>query len=183
MSGPWFAKFKAAPLGSPAEVEALMLEAGVLDSATLLKVVDLMIGRSAAEDFALMRRRALLLPRMFAQTQDPALFVPLLKALKGAEAPVRDALVEIIPKVNNPAEHTRLCQLLDTPDQPTRAVAARMIAQIGGKTALAFLNDALGNKNFQGRMEADPKWVAQLEGGYGFVEIAERVLAARRAQA
>jgi len=37
--------------------------------------------------------------------------------------------------------------------------------------------------HFQGRMEADPKWVAQLEGGYGFVEIAERVLAARRAQA
>ncbi len=35
--------------------------------------------------------------------------------------------------------------------------------------------------HFRGRMEADPKWVAQLEGGYGFVEIAGRLLSARRA--
>jgi len=37
--------------------------------------------------------------------------------------------------------------------------------------------------DFKGRMEADPTWVTQATGGQGFVEVAERLLSARRAMA
>lgn len=33
--------------------------------------------------------------------------------------------------------------------------------------------------HFKGRMEADPTWITQSEGGQGFVEVAERLLSAR----
>lgn len=35
-------------------------------------------------------------------------------------------------------------------------------------------------QDFQGRIEAEPKWISQARGGAGFVEIAEKLLAARR---
>lgn len=45
-----------------------------------------------------------------------------------------------------------------------------------------FFPNACGVANvlhFRGRIEAEPAYVASLEGGYGFVEIAERLLSAR----
>ncbi len=47
-----------------------------------------------------------------------------------------------------------------------------------------FFPNACGVANvlcFQGRLDAEPAWVSASEGGHGFVEIAEHVLAARRA--
>lgn len=47
-----------------------------------------------------------------------------------------------------------------------------------------FFPNACGVANvlrFQGQLDAEPTWVSVAEGGHGFVEIAERILAARRA--
>lgn len=49
-----------------------------------------------------------------------------------------------------------------------------------------FFPNACGVANvlrFQGRLDAEPAWVSMAEGGHGFVEIAERILAARRLNA
>lgn len=49
-----------------------------------------------------------------------------------------------------------------------------------------FFPNACGVANvlhFRGQMEAEPAYVTQKEGGFGFVEVAERLLAARRAMA
>ncbi len=46
-----------------------------------------------------------------------------------------------------------------------------------------FFPNACGVANvlrFRGRLDAEPAWVSVAEGGHGFVEVAERILAARR---
>ncbi len=48
-----------------------------------------------------------------------------------------------------------------------------------------FFPNACGVANvmrFQGQLDAEPAWVCAAEGGHGFVEVAERILAARRAR-
>ena len=49
-----------------------------------------------------------------------------------------------------------------------------------------FFPNACGVANvlrFQGQLDAEPAWVTVAEGGHGFVEVAEHILAARRATA
>ena len=85
---------------------------------------------------------------------DPAVFAPLAKAIPNADPMLREAIGAILPKVNDVAEHGLLCIALGSSDREARALAASVLDQIGGPSALRELTQLVSQPAFPGRREA-----------------------------
>ena len=155
MAATCLAKFKSAQWSSPAEAEAFLLQAGAVDADTLSKILDLLAAKGAPSDAPLHRQRCKVFASLVEHsTKDTSLFVPFVRALKGADPVLRAALATVIPKVNNFLEHGELCNSLNSSETALRATVAPLIVQLGGKTVSQILKGALRDKNFHGRTEA-----------------------------
>ena len=147
------AQFKAAPWKSPEEIEAFLAAAEAPAPSDLVKALDLVTGK--APDAGVQRLRLTAFARLVEKSPDKALFIPLVKALKGAEPAMRTALAALVPKVNSATEHAALVEHLRSDDAGLRATVARILLQIGGgKTIFEILSRAVGEANFKGRTEA-----------------------------
>lgn len=155
MSAQVVAKFKVGKWATPAEVEAFVLESGVVDSQTLLKILELLTAKGAASDVMMQKRRCTVFSLLVKQCPaDPALFIPFLKALKAGDPALRAALLALIPRINNIAAHEDLCALLNTQDMQLRSMASQLCIQLGGKTINQALRSMLKDKSFVARAEA-----------------------------
>lgn len=105
---------------------------------------------------------------------DPELFVPLLKALRTADATLRETLVALIPKVNAVSKHTDLCQLLGAPEPEVRRAAGIVLRQVGGQSASDILMELVKDRGFAGRQEALDALMPKA--GHHAVPLAQRVV-------
>ena len=146
-------QFKAAAWKAPEEIEAFVASIEAPQPPDVLKLLDIVSGKPP--DANTQRSRLLVFARIVDKNPDKSLFVPLVKALKGAEPGLRTMLATVIPKVNSATEHAALVEHLRSTDAGLRATVARTLAQIGGgKTIFEMLTRAAGEPNFAGRTEA-----------------------------
>ena len=144
--------FKAAPWTRPDELEAFLAQAEVPATAELLKLVDAL---TAKADPRTAQLRMAAFSRLVERNPDKALFVPLVKAMRAAEQPVRSSIAAVLPKVNSLTEHEGLVAHLRDRDQGLRQAAAQALIAIGGsKTAFDLLTQACAARDFAGRVEA-----------------------------
>ncbi|MDD5308608.1 MAG: PilT/PilU family type 4a pilus ATPase [Deltaproteobacteria bacterium] len=149
-------QFKSAPWKGKEDVEAFVRAAPreELDFKVIDEMLDMMCSAKLSEELHAHNTRCAIFTRLADKVLDKALFVPYVKALKAGDMRVRAAIMPLIPKVNNPDEHTRLCGLLKAPEPDVRQAAAEVIKQVGGKTALQTIAKLSEDKDFAGRLEA-----------------------------
>ena len=85
---------------------------------------------------------------------DKALFLPFVRALKAADAPLRNVLADAIPRVNSVEAHGELAGLLRAPEPLLRGAAARSLSRIGGRTVFDMVGKLVAEPPFPGRLEA-----------------------------
>src|SRR5215468_7708203 len=107
-------QFKAAAWKAPEEVEAFLAAVEAPQPPEVLKMLDIVTGK--APDATVQRGRLAVFARIIDKNPDKSLFIPFVKALKGAEPGLRTALATLIPKVNSATEHAVLVEHLRSPD-------------------------------------------------------------------
>jgi twitching motility protein PilT len=146
------AQFAAAPWRSAAEVEALVADAEPLATADLVRLLDVLLARAGTAEQN--RLRILGFERIAAAADDKTLFATFVKNLRPAERELRAALVRLIPKVNDVAEHPVLVALLRHDDAGLRKEVAQLVARVGGRSAFDLLGQLAAEPGFAGRLEA-----------------------------
>ena len=150
MRGTWLAKrLRGAPLQGMEDVHAVAERAGVLPTAELLDLIPQIEKRP--KDQGQHHLRCLLFANLVEASGDRALFEPLLELLERADPTLRSHVSQVLPKVNNPAHHPKLCHLLEHNNASVRTTASQVLAQVGGRTALAELGELMARARFQGR--------------------------------
>ncbi len=152
----------------------------------LVKLLDTLGGRSA-EHAQARRCRCLAFGRLAERFGDKTLFVPLARALKSADAPLRAVLVRLLPSMNDVTRHQELVALLRSEDAGLRAAVVTVLAEIGGRTAFEALTDMVQEPAFPARAEGMDLLVAlgahravpALEGALAVGALAERIQAVR----
>ncbi|MDW8252151.1 MAG: HEAT repeat domain-containing protein, partial [Myxococcales bacterium] len=146
--------FRAPTWTDGTSLNAFVASVGDLAAGDLLKLLPLLSERSLVAEGVPHRARCLAFVALCERTPYPELFVPIIRALPGADPTLRAQLVTLLPKVNNPAEHPELCRLLTSEDSDLRKLGAHVLKQVGGKTAFNVLSTYLKDPSFPGRMEA-----------------------------
>jgi twitching motility protein PilT len=98
--------------------------------------------------------RVLAFRRLAERVPEKELFAHFVRALKGADPDLREALVQLLPKVNSILDHGALCALMRAPEADLRAAVAAVLAQIGAKTVFEALSEMVREPRFPGRSEA-----------------------------
>jgi twitching motility protein PilT len=147
------AQFRSSTWRSPEEAEAFASAAGEVTAAEITKLLELVGGRAPAEA-AQHRARVLAFQRLAERVPDKSLFAPYVRALRAADPVLRPALVALLPRVNNVAEHAALVALLRSADAGVRQAAAQALPAVGGKSAFDAISDLVGESGFAGRSEA-----------------------------
>jgi twitching motility protein PilT len=145
---------RAAAFASTADLAAFVDEVGAVPAADMAKVLALLLDKALVADARGHKIRCQAFVALAERSLDPELFVPYLRALRPADAALRAALVQVLPKVNRVAGHGELCQLLGAPEAPVRAAAAEVLRQVGGKSAFEALATLVRHPAFAGRTEA-----------------------------
>jgi len=100
------------------------------------------------------RLRVLAFKSVAERVADKALFPHLVRSLKGADAELRAALVELIPRVNSLLDHAALCILIRSPEPALRAAVAAILTRVGAKSVFDMLTEMVQDPPFPGRVEA-----------------------------
>lgn len=171
-------QFKAAAWRSQEEIERFLLSAEDVPAAEIAKLLPLLADRSLAADPRAHRHRTAVFVRMVENSRDPALFVPVTRALKTLDPQGRVAVAAVLPKVNALAGHGELAALLRQQDSALRKVAAQVMRQLGGKSIFELAVDLLRDPDLPGRAEALE--VAATVGGYHAIPALEQVVLSPR---
>jgi twitching motility protein PilT len=146
-------QFKSASWKDPDDIEEFVAGAEAPEAAEILKLLDIVAGK--APDPGVQRSRQTVFARLIEKNPDKGLFVPFVKAMKGAEPGLRTLLAALLPKVNSATEHGVLVDYLRSNDAGLRAAAARALQQLGGsRTVFDLLTRAVAEPGFPGRVEA-----------------------------
>ncbi len=140
---------------SPAVVEEFMAGVEDLEASDVLKLYDHLSSKGMLADPGGFRLHSQAFLRVVEKVRDPALFLPLVRALKSTDSvPLRTVLANALPKVNHIPSHPELCAYFKSPDPQLRKVAGMVISQIGGRTTLEILGGYIREPGFPGRIEA-----------------------------
>ena len=148
--------FKVGSWGHSAQVQHFVAAAGDVPAADLLKLLDVLIGKlNTNESPAAVKNRCQAFAHLIDRLPDPALFLPLVRALKSnATPPVRQTIAALLPKVNHIPHHPELIALLKSNDPALRKLVASVLGQVGGKTTFEMLRSYIRENGFLGRVEA-----------------------------
>lgn len=146
--------FKSSTFDTPADAQRYVTAAGQVDAATVLKLLEVLTAKGATANPAVYHRRCAVFGAVAAKTVDVNLFVPYVRALKGADFTLKQTLSELIPKVQQPAQFGELAALLNQPDASLRQAVAKLLVQIGGRVAFERLSEVVKDKKSPGRTEA-----------------------------
>ena len=147
--------FTAAAFASEAEEKDFVDTARTLKSADALRLLEVVTNRALAQkDPGRHAKRLKLLSTIAEGWSDKALFLPFVRALKAADAPLRNVLADAIPRVNSVEAHGELAGLLRAPEPLLRGAAARSLSKIGGRTVFDMVGKLVAEPPFPGRLEA-----------------------------
>lgn len=144
---------RAAAWRSPAEAAQLVQATVDVDAADLLGILEVLSHKMLAQDTERHAMRRQVFFALVHRRPDESLFKPFVKALRTAAPDVRAVLVDVLPKVNAVADHLELVELLRAPETEVRVAAARVLVDIGSKTAVQALSSMLFERGFAGLRE------------------------------
>ena len=133
------------------DADAFIAAVPVLEAGDIPLLLDL-----GKLDGAQQRGRAATFVRLIERSPSPAYFAPLVRALRTAPPPLRDAVAIslAIPGVNDLDGHSELCDLLRLPDAKIRNAASEVLRKVGGKRALQLITEMAQDPGCPGRLEA-----------------------------
>ncbi len=147
--------FTAAAFAGEAQEKDFVENGRVLKAAEALKLLEVASNRVLAQkDPGRHAKRLKLFAALAEGWTDKALFLPFVRALRPADAPLRQVLVEALPRVNNVEAHGELVGLLRAPELPLRTAAGRSLSRIGGRTVFDLVGKLMAEPGFPGRIEA-----------------------------
>jgi twitching motility protein PilT len=145
----FLAQFKTAAFRTAEEAERFAADAEDVSAADVLKLLEDLQARSGEQ-----RLRVLVFQRLAERVVDKSLFMPYVRALRTSDVAVRAALVQLLPRVNNVAEHPAVVALLRSSDAQVRQAAVLALPAVGGKTAFEMIESLVKEPGFPGRIEA-----------------------------
>jgi twitching motility protein PilT len=149
-----FNLFKEASWKADQEIDAFVSAASPLQTADVVRLLDLLTNRFLAADGDRHSLRYVVFSRLAAAAADKALFTPYVRALRYPDAKLRLVLVALITAVNNATEHVELCALFRSSDRELRQIVAPLASRLGGKTVFEILSEMVKEPEFPGRLEA-----------------------------
>ena len=149
VKGNWIKTRLRDPLQGMEDVQAMADRVGELPTREILDLIPVVEKRP--KDQGQHHLRCLLLVKLVEASGDRALFEPMLELLQHSDPTLRSHAAQVLPKVNNPAHHAKLCHLLEHSNPSVRTTASQVLAQVGGKTALSELGELMARARFQGR--------------------------------
>jgi twitching motility protein PilT len=147
-------RFRAAGWPGPTQVHALLGEAPAVARDDIERLLGVLTGKGLPGDSRDQTNRCFVFRTLAEKVIDKALFLPYVRALRGADGQILSLLGPLIPRVNSIEGHVELCSLLKEPDGTLRRGVAGILKQIGGTTVFQTLVVLCGDPNFQGRIEA-----------------------------
>ena len=151
----WVVGLTSAAFRTAADEKAYIESARALRPADVLKLLEVVSNRALAQkDPGRHARRLKLFAAMAEGWSDKSLFLPFVRALRTADAPFRNILVDVIPRVNSVDAHGEVVSLLRATDASLRAAAARILGRIGGRTVFDLVGRLIADPAFPGRLEA-----------------------------
>ncbi|MFO0645011.1 MAG: PilT/PilU family type 4a pilus ATPase [Polyangiales bacterium] len=157
--------FKAARWDDTAALDAFVREVAPVTSTELRGALAVLVDRSLAADGNAQRRRCAAFLALVDASPDPSLFVPVVRALRSADAVARATLVQSLPKVNQVESHDELCETLASPDPDVRKAGALGLRLVGGRSAFVRVSEMVRDPSFQGRAEAMETFTAKARHG------------------
>ena len=124
-----------------------------VDAADLVAMLETLTNRSHATEPGHAVRKAVF-HAVLLRFPDDSLFKPFARALRGAPSDVRALLVELLPKVNNVADHMEVVELLRQSDSELRGAAAKVLIETGSRGAVAALGTMIFERGFAGLRES-----------------------------
>ena len=147
--------FTTAAFTGETEEKDFVEAARALKPADALKLLEVVANRALAQkDPGRHTRRLKLFSTITEAWTDKALFLPFVRALRAADAPLRSVLTDAIPRVNSVEAHGELAGLLRAPEPVLRGAAARTLSKIGGRTVFDMVGKLVAEPAFPGRLEA-----------------------------
>jgi twitching motility protein PilT len=147
-------RFRAAGWPGPTQVHALLAEVPPLARDDIERLLGVLTSKGLPGDARDQTNRCFVFRTLAERVIDKALFLPYVRALRGADGQILSLLGPLIPRVNSIEGHAELCSLLKEPDGTLRRGAAAILKQIGGTTVFQTLSALCGDPSFQGRIEA-----------------------------
>jgi len=147
-------RFRAAGWPGPTQVHALLAEVPPLARDDIERLLAVVVGKGLPGDSRDQTNRCFVFRTLAERTIDKALFLPYVRALRGADGQILSLLGPLIPRVNNIEGHAELCSLLKESDGTLRRAVAGILKQIGGTTVFQTLSTLCADPGFQGRIEA-----------------------------
>jgi twitching motility protein PilT len=174
--------FRASPWASDAEIDAFALEAEGLESADILRLLQLLTV-TGAPGLPGHELRVRAFERLAERFPDKRLFPHFVAALRGADAALRAALALLLPRMNSILDHPALCALMRSPDAELRATAASVLNEVGAKTAFDLLSEMVREPGLEGRREivgvlvaiGEHRAVVALHAALGFGSAEDRI--------
>ncbi len=157
--------FKAARWDDAAALDAFVREMAPATSTELRGALAVLVDRSLAADGNAQRRRCAAFTALVDASPDPTLFVPVVRALRSADAVTRSTLVQALPKVNQVESHDELCETLASPDPDLRKAGVLGLRLVGGRSAFVRVSEMVRDASFQGRAEAMEAFTAKARHG------------------
>ena len=153
--------FTTAAFPGESEEKDFLEAARALKAAEVLKLLEVVSNRALVQKDPGRHTKRL---KLFASSSegwtDKALFLPFVRALRTADAPLRNVLVDAIPRVNSVEAHGELTGLLRAPEPLLRGAASRALSKIGGRTVFDMVGKLVAEPAFPGRIEAMDVFVA-----------------------
>ena len=144
--------FKLGGWRSPSEAQQWAATVDV-DSADLIAMLDVVGARVVPTEAERQALRRAVFHALVLRLPSEQLFRPFVRALKLSSLEGRVLLAEVLPTVNNVADHLELVELLRIPDADVRAAAAQVLIDIGSKSAVAALSTMVLERGFVGLRE------------------------------
>ncbi len=167
-------QFKGGNWADAALIERFVDTASGASAADMQKLLDYLQTTAAKSNPIAFRNRCRAFSALVEQSHEPAMFLPLVQALKTSVAPLRDVIAKLIPSVNNINHHPTLAKLLYVKKDTVRKAAALALAEVGGKNVLQLLSQFVNESGFPGRVEAVE--VALRISGHHALPVVEEVL-------
>src|SRR5688572_2187162 len=147
-------RFKLAGWQTAPEVQAFIADAGGLGRDDIERFLGVITTRGLGGTAADQRNRCLVFTRLAEPVVDKALFLPYVRAMKGGDLQVANAVAPLLARVDNVDGHAELAAVLRAADPAIRKVAGSVLRQIGGTTVFQAVGALCGQKDFGGRVEA-----------------------------
>ena len=146
--------YRQAPWTTPEQSEAFLalVESVVADD--LVAMLKVLTDKALTGEPVLHRRRCTVFARLAADGRDKTLFPHYLSAIKLPDRALRAVLAPLMAQVVAVGDHPQICELLRSRDEELRTLAARLLKQVGGKTAVGLISSMVAERDFPGRREA-----------------------------